>query len=115
MPTVPMIWIRNPCDRLAIEQGCYFDAAAGEYVIEFLETFCRLKEGRWQGELLEVFPWQRDFLMRLYGWKRKDGYRRFRTAFLQVSKKNGKSPLIAGLSLYHTGFDDEPGANVFLN
>ena len=31
----------------------------------------------------------------LFGWKRTDGLRRFRTAYVEVARKNGKSVLLA--------------------
>jgi hypothetical protein len=36
----------------------------------------------------------------LFGWKRADGTRRFRRRYVEVPKKNGKSTLFSGLSLY---------------
>lgn len=93
-------WVRNASDRLAIEQGCYFDEAAGAFVCSFIERFCRQSKGRWAGQPLELLPWQRDFLMRLFGWRKADGSRRFRRAYLEVAKKNGKSTLVSGLSLF---------------
>lgn len=108
-------WIRNPSDELAVREGCVFSPGHGKRVIEFLERFCRQSKGQWAGKPLEVLPWQRDFLMRLYGWRRGDGTRRFRKAYLEVPKKNGKSTLVSGLSLYHLLADEEPGAEVYVN
>jgi phage terminase large subunit-like protein len=49
----------------------------------------------------------------VFGWKRTDGTRRFRIAYVEVSRKNGKSTLAAGLGLYLFAADREPGAEVF--
>jgi phage terminase large subunit-like protein len=50
----------------------------------------------------------------LFGWKRKaDGFRRFRTAFVFVPRKNGKTTLMAGLGLYLMVADGEPGAEIY--
>lgn len=109
-------WIRNESDRYAISQGCYFDEAAGERVCKFVETFCRQSQGRqWNGKLIVLMPWQRDWLMRLFGWKRKNGTRRYRRAYLEIPKKNGKSTLISAVVLYLLVADHEGGPKVFIN
>jgi phage terminase large subunit-like protein len=108
-------WIRNPSDELALEQGCYVDQAAGELVCDFVETFCCQSKGRWAGQPLTLLEWQRDFLIRLFGWKMPDGRRRFRRAYLEVAKKNGKSTLISGLGLYLLLADGEGAPEVYLN
>src|SRR6516165_3999815 len=92
--------IRNPSDELALKEGCYFDTAAGERAIEFIELFCRQSKGRWANQPLALLDWQRDFLMRLFGWRSPGGKRRFRTAYLEVAKKNGKSTLISAIVLF---------------
>lgn len=108
-------WIRGPADELAVRQGCYFDEEAGLFVCDFLETFCRLSEGRWAGQPMRLIPWQRDATMRAYGWMRADGCRRFQTVYVEVGKKNGKSPWVSGLTCYHLIADGEGGPKVFLN
>lgn len=93
-------WIRNDSDRAAIERGFYFDEERGKDVCDFIEAFCRQSKGRWQGQPLTLLDWQRDFLMRLFGWLDKDGRRRFKSFYLEVAKKNGKSTLVATIALY---------------
>lgn len=93
-------WIRGPVDRLAIARGYYFDEAEGERVIRFIEKICRLSQGKWSGKPMILLDWQKDFLMRLFGWRQADGRRRFRRFYLEVSKKNGKSALLSALCLY---------------
>lgn len=39
--------------------------------------------------------------------------RRFRTAYNEVARKNAKSTLSSGISLYMTGADSEGGAEVY--
>lgn len=36
----------------------------------------------------------------LFGWKNKHGHRRFRRAYIEIGKGNGKSPLAAGIGHY---------------
>lgn len=105
-------WVRNPSDRAAIAAGCYFDQAAADKVCDFFETFLRHSQGEWAARPFKLLAWQRDYLSRLYGWKRKDGYRRFRETYLEVPKKNGKSSMFAGICLY--AIFEEPGAEVYI-
>src|SRR5260221_14658652 len=105
-------WVRNPSDELAVSQGCWVDARAGARVCDFIETFCCQSKGRWAGQPLTLLPWQRDFLMRLFGWKTAGGLRRFRRAYLEVAKKNGKSTLVSGIGLYLLLADGEGAPGV---
>lgn len=91
--------VRNASDVLALQQGCYFDEAAGLRAIRFVETFCKQSKGKWAGKPLVLLDWQKDFIMRLFGWRRPDGRRRFRRFYLEIAKKNGKSTLLAALAL----------------
>src|SRR6516165_8642711 len=88
-------WTLNESDRLAVAAGCRFSVGHGEDVCTFIERFAHLSQGRWAGQKLKLIKWQRDFLMRLYGWRQENGKRRFRRAFLMAAKKSGKSPLMS--------------------
>jgi phage terminase large subunit-like protein len=58
--------------------------------------------------------WEQDEILRpLFGWKRWDGTRRYRQAWIEVPRKNDKTTLAAGISLYLTFADGEPGAEVY--
>jgi phage terminase large subunit-like protein len=115
MSRVDPHWIRGTVDELALEQGCYFDENAALRPCRFLETFCCQSKGRrFAGKPLALMPSQRDFLMRLHGWKREDGTRRYRRFYLEEPKKNGKSTFFSGECLYLTVGDGEPGAEVYV-
>lgn len=45
-------------------------------------------------------PWQSFIIGALFGWKNSQGYRRYRRAFVEVAKGNGKSPMAAGIGHY---------------
>lgn len=106
--------IRNRGDELAAAAGCYFDERAADRVIEFFPRFLRHSKGSFAGKPFELSSWQRvDVVSPLYGWKRPDGSRRFRRAYIEIPKKNGKSTLAAGLGLYHLAGDGERGAEVY--
>lgn len=87
----------------------YYDADAGERVIEFFRNELTLTKGKWKGQPFEPFDWAKDVLRCIFGWKRKvDGLRRYETVFIYVPRKNAKSELISGLALYVFTNDDPP-------
>lgn len=45
-------------------------------------------------------PWQAFIVGSLFGWKTSKGLRRFRRAFVEIGKGNGKSPMAAGIGHY---------------
>jgi phage terminase large subunit-like protein len=50
----------------------------------------------------KLLPWQKKVLRDLYGTvSMEDGRRKYRSAYISVGKKNGKSFLIGGLPIYH--------------
>jgi phage terminase large subunit-like protein len=108
-------WLIEPIDQLAIDQGCYVDEAIGQHSIDFLQGFCHQSKGRWAGKLLELMDWQKLFIMRLHGWRMPDGTRRFRTAYLEVAKKNGKSTMVSGLACEGILDPNDGAPEIYLN
>jgi phage terminase large subunit-like protein len=107
-------WIRSEADERAVTEGCRFDEEAGLYVVEFFERFLRHTLGQWAGTPFKLLDWQRDdIVMPLFGWKRADGTRRYRKAYIEVPKKNGKSTLCGGLALYLLIADGERRAQIY--
>ncbi len=101
---------------MAIDLTAYwFDEDAADVACAFFETLLHHSKGEWAGRTFELQKWQRDQIIRpMFGWKRKsDGCRRFRKAYIELPRKNGKSTLSAGLALYMLFADGEPGAEVF--
>lgn len=106
-------WIVGPNDRAAVQEGCYFDIQAAERVRSFF-ALLRHGTGKFRGQPFDLLDWQwRDVIGPLFGWKRPDGTRRFRRAFVSCAKKNGKSTLTAGLALYLLLADNEPTPEVY--
>lgn len=93
-------------------RGLYFDEAAAAHVIDFF-GFLKHSKGEWAGQTVELEPWQQFYLWALFGWMREDGTRRFRTAYQEVARKNGKTTVAAGVGLYLFDADEEPGAEVY--
>lgn len=105
--------VKSPQDEAAVEEGCYYDPEAAAYVQEFFESFLRHTKGQWSGKPFELLDWEKEINDALFGWKREDGTRRYRQAYVEVPKKNGKSSYAAGLAAYMLHADGEPGAEVY--
>jgi phage terminase large subunit-like protein len=81
--------------------------------VRFFETHLRHTKGRWDGVPFKLLDWQRDIIEKLFGTVREDGTRQYRTAYVEVPKKNGKSEIAAGIALKLLFADNEPGAEVY--
>lgn len=93
--------------------GFVFDADAAQRAVDFFAECLMHVKGEHAGRPFILEPWQQDELVRpLFGWKRPDGTRRYREAYVEIPKKNGKSSLAAGIALYLLFADGEPGAEV---
>lgn len=92
------------------EFGYTMQSGEAARVCKFAELMPHVK-GR--GGLLTLEPWQVFVYVNLYGWRDEEGMRRFRTAYLEVARKNGKSTMIAPLGLYALAMDGEQGAEVY--
>src|SRR4030043_162238 len=92
----------------------WFDERAAQVAVNFFERILVHVKGEWAGRPFILERWQReDGIKPLFGWKRKDGTRRYRTAYIEIPRKNGKSNLSAGIALYLLFADDEYGAEVY--
>jgi len=111
-------WIERAPGAAANERamlaGCRFDERLGLHVVDFFARYLQHSKGRWAGQAFELLDWQYfDLVMPLFGWVRADGLRRFRRAYIEVPKKQGKSTLAAGVGLYLLCADGEMGAEIY--
>lgn len=115
---------RRHLDDLERSKGDWpyrFDVAKAGRVCRFIELLPHTK-GKWakkdpanpRAHLITLAPWQVFILCVVFGWVRKaDGFRRFRLAYIEVPRKNGKSALASGIGLYMFAADGEYGAEVY--
>lgn len=84
----------------------YFDEVEAVRMPTFCEEFLCQWEGDWAGVSLSLSGWQRFIFEQVFGWIRKDTKaRRFTEVYVQISKKQGKSTMAAGLMLDHVFAD----------
>lgn len=82
-------------------------------VIDFIERYCTHVKGELGGKPFILEDWQkREIIEPLYGTLNAEGLRQYRTAYVELPRKNGKSNLAACLALYHLLKDGEYGAEV---
>lgn len=112
-------WVRLACERHLRDlvdgpaRGIWFDERTAKMMVAFFSLLHHWK-GEWAGRPVTLEPWQQFVIASLFGWKRKaDGTRRFRTGYLEVARKNGKTTLAAGVGLGLMVVDGEPGAEVY--
>ena len=96
------------------QRGLVFDRKAAQHVIDFFPDCLAHTEGEYCGQPFVLEPHQQAKLWILYGWKWKaTGYRRFKFAYNEVGRGNGKSTEASGLCLYELIAFGEPGAQVY--
>jgi phage terminase large subunit-like protein len=117
-PLVRLACQRHEEDRKAEKvKGFHFDPVAADHAIGFIERWVRLpdtqdEQGDAKRFLLE--PWQAFIVGSLFGWKwTESGYRRFRNAFIEIGKGNGKTPLLAAIGLYGLMMDGQKAPEIY--
>lgn len=90
-----------------------FDEGKGHRPVRYIEKFCKPSKGKFKTLVMQ--PWEHFIIGSLYGWVHKDtGLRRFNEGLIFVAKKQGKSAIVSGLSLYGASKDGERGADVYI-
>jgi phage terminase large subunit-like protein len=104
---------RNDIARQSSEEfPYYFNKEAAENVCNFLELLTHV-HGELGGQRFVMEPWQCFYITTVFGWiNRATGLRRFRRAFLECGKGQGKSFISSGVALYMLMADNQPGAEV---
>lgn len=113
--------VRLACQRFLLDlqnqNEFYFDPEAAQHVVDFF-GFLKHTKGAWAKKKetagFVLSDWQVFILANIFGWiNRQTGCRRFREAYIEVARKNGKSTFVAGIGLYMMMMDGEPGSEVY--
>ena len=82
-------------------------------IVKFGESLSFVKGG--QLEPVKLKPFQKFILMNLNGFRhREEGYRRYKNSFVSVSRKNGKSILMAIITLFYSNFYPNYYSQIYL-
>lgn len=90
----------------------HYDKKKADRAVTFIENLCHTK-GKWAGTPFWLLPWQEQLIRDIFGIVKADGNRQFRTEFVEICKKVGKSELAAAVALYLLYADNEPSAEVY--
>lgn len=111
--------VRNACARHLkdLEQGpkrgLFWDLAAAGRALDFFPQVLRLAGGQFEAKPFQLHASQQFIIGSLFGWRRPDGTRRFRRAYIEEGKGAGKTPMAAGIGLYGLIADDEARAEIY--
>lgn len=100
----------KPAEFMAEES--HYDKGAADFAVAFIESLCHTK-GTWAGKPFELIDWQERIIRDLFGILKKNGYRQFNTAYVEIPKKQGKSELAATVALLLCCGDGEERAEVY--
>lgn len=114
------IYVKLACQRFIddlarVDWPYEYRSELADKAARFMQLLPHTK-GKWSAkkEQLVLEPWQCFIECNLFGWVRKDtGKRRFREAYEEVPRKNGKSVRLAARGLYLFCADGESGAEVY--
>lgn len=115
-------WVRLACQRhlddlkrsKSKDWPFVFDPWHANDVCDFIEGLPHI-EGRWETPTLTLEPAQIFILSMVFGWRDKvTGLRRFTDTYIEMARKGAKSTLTAGVVLYCTCCEDEPGPLVLI-
>lgn len=90
----------------------HYDKARADRAVMFIENLCHTK-GKWEGQPFWLFPWQEQIVRDVFGIVDDAGRRQFKTAYVEIGKKNGKSELAAAVALYLLYADGEASPEVY--
>ncbi len=106
----------NDLDRQGDDDWPYvFDEAKADRAVKFMQLMPHTK-GKWSSSKSKLVfePWQVFIEANIFGWVKKDtGKRRFREAYEEIPRKNGKSARLAARGIYLFAADGESGAEVY--
>nr|WP_239648907.1 terminase large subunit [Brachyspira hyodysenteriae] len=78
----------------------YFDDNEAKRPITFIQSLVHTK-GEWANHNIILEPWEQFIIASIFGWRRKENnLRRFKKAYVQVSRKNGKTTFASGIGNY---------------
>lgn len=103
--------VRQACARHLADlkrKDLRWDREKAERAISIFEDCFKI-----DGRPFILEPFQHFIVGSLFGWYTLTGTRRFRTAFVEIAKGNGKTMLAAGIGLIALLFDEEDGAEVY--
>lgn len=110
--------VRNACRRHLDDlkhgpkRGLTWDLEAAQWALKFFPDVLRLAQGKFEGQPFNLHPSQAFIIGSLFGWK-AGPVRRFRRAYIEEAKGQGKSPMAAGIGMFCLVADGEAQAEIY--
>ncbi|UYO64316.1 terminase large subunit [Acetobacterium wieringae] len=95
-----------------IQNTSIFDQNRADLAVSFINCLKHTK-GQWHGQPFELIDWQEQIIRDLFGILKPNQARQFNTAYVEISKKQGKSELAAAVALLLTCGDYEHGGEIY--
>ena len=96
------------------ENKYYFDEETANNAVKFIEKHLTHTKGELAKKPFILQEYQKEQIIKpLFGWKNEDGTRKYRTSFIFLPRKNGKSTLAAAIILTLLYIDQEFGAEYY--
>ncbi|WPX31333.1 terminase large subunit [Actimicrobium sp. CCC2.4] len=113
-PHVRMQCARHLADlKEGKKRGLVWNVEESNKAQRFYSNVLKLNGGDFEGVPFNLLPWQKFVVGSIFGWYGKDGYRRFRVAYVETAKGSGKSPLAAGIGMKGLVADSESRAEIY--
>lgn len=103
------------CIIIVVSCGAWapmFDETRANTAVRFFENL-KHTIGDYQGKPFILFPWEKQIIRDVYGTLDERGRRQYRTVWVEIPKKNGKSELAAGAALLHLFADGEQSGEIY--
>ncbi len=91
----------------------YYDEKKANRIINFIERICTHVKGELANQPFLLEEWQKEYIRQLFGTMNDNGRRQYRTSYVQIPRKNGKSNLVAAIALAVFFVIREPGAEIY--
>jgi phage terminase large subunit-like protein len=99
---------------MSLTSGPAFSEARASRALKFISNLTHTKD-KWAGKPFDPRPWQAQIIRELFGRMRADdpSRRAYRTCYIEIPRKNGKSEICAAFALYGLIGDGLQGAEVY--
>lgn len=109
-------WVKLACQRFNNDlrrDDIFFDEDTVQYVLEFFGHLKLWKGSEYKGLPFVLGPHFVFIIANMFGWKRLDGTRRFKTVYIEMARKGAKSTFAGGVGAFMFVADGEDGAEIY--
>lgn len=86
------------------KRGLFWAPDRAAHALGFFPAMLTITEGAKVGQPFHPLPWHVFCVGNLFGWRKASGRMRYRSGWLETGKGQAKSPLMAAIGIYMSGF-----------